>query len=257
MRVIGITGKKNTGKTTLVTMIISELKKRGFKVGTVKKTHSEFDVEGRDTQKHSAAGAEIVAGVGKETFFKINETVKLDDVLKFIEQLKHLDFIILEGFKKSPYIKIATANYTNSDKTIIKLVNMLKIKDNSEENSISKIVDLIEEKSYGLLQKLNCKKCGYNTCEEFREAKIKGIAGKEVQCLTDIDTAILKVDGEIIPMNPFVKNLVKNITTSLVESLRTNEFGVKSIEKIELIVKNEDTALAQYLNCSKAVCVCG
>lgn len=241
MRVIGITGKKNTGKTTLVTMIISELKKRGFKVGSVKKTHSKFDIEGRDTQKHTTAGAEIVAGVGKETFFKVNETIPLDDVLKFIKELKTLDFVILEGFKESPYVKIATTNYTNSDETIVKVVDVRKIKDSSDEDTtIKEIVDLIEQRSYGLLQKLNCKKCGYSTCEEFREAKINGIAGKEIQCLTDIDTAILKVDGEVIPMNPFVKNLVKNITISLVESLRTNEFGVKSIEKIELIVENED-----------------
>ena len=240
MRVIGITGKKNTGKTTLVTMIIPKLKKRGFKVATVKKTHSEFDIEGRDTQKHSAAGAEIVAGIGKETFLKIDETIKLDEVLRFIKEFKSPDFVILEGFKESPYIKIATADYTNSDETIVKVVDVRKISDDTKENdNIHELVDLIEERSYGLLQKLNCKKCSYDTCEEFRYAKIKGIAGKKIQCLTDVDTAVLKVNGEIIPMNPFVKNLVKNITSSLVETLRTDEFGVEKLEKIELIVKNE------------------
>jgi len=241
MRVIGITGKKNTGKTTLVTILISELIKKGFRVGTVKKTHSEFDVKGRDTEKHSAAGAEIVAGIGKETFFKINEAIPLENTLKFIKELKKLDFIILEGFKESPYMKIATANYINSDETIVKVVDVRKIKNNDDAKILNEIVDLIDERSYGLIQNLNCKKCGYYTCEEFREAKIKGIAGKKIQCLTDVDTAILKVDGEAIPMNPFVKSLVKNITTSLVETLRTDEFGVDELEKIELIVKNENT----------------
>ena len=239
MRVIGITGKKNTGKTTLVTILISELKKRGFSVGTVKKTHSEFDVKGRDTEKHSSAGAEIVAGLGKETFFKINEAIPLENTLKFIKELKNLDFIILEGFKESLYMKIATANYTNTDKTIVKVVNVKKINNNEDKDGLNEIIDLIEERSYGLIQNLNCKKCSYNTCEEFREAKILGIAGKKIQCLTDQDTAILKVDGETIPMNPFVKSLVKNITTSLVETLRTDEFGVDELKKIELIVNNE------------------
>lgn len=238
MRIFGITGKKNTGKTTLVTMLIPELEKKGFKIGTIKKTHSEFDIAGRDTKKHSDAGAKVVAGIGKETLFKINRTMRLEDVIKFIKEIEPLDFIILEGFKESPYLKIATTKYTDSDETIAKIVDVNKISKNKD--MLSEIIDLIEDKSYGILQNLNCKKCGYNTCEKFRKAKINGIAKREVQCLTDVDTTILKVDGEIIPMNPFVNSLVQNIVISLVDSLRTEEFGAKSTNKIELTVQNKD-----------------
>lgn len=238
MRIIGITGKKNTGKTTLVTMLIPELEKRGFRVGTIKKTHSEFDTEGRDTQKHSAAGAKIVAGIGKETFFKVDKVMELTTVIKFMKEMEDLDFIILEGFKESPYLKIATAKYTDSDETIAKIVDVRNIAENKEE--LDNIVDIIEDRSYGILQKLNCKKCGYNTCEEFRKAKINSLANKEIQCLTDVDTAILKVNNAEIPMNPFVKNLVSNIMNSLVESLRTSEFGAESIDRIELVIENKD-----------------
>jgi len=237
MRVFGITGRKNTGKTTLVSMIIPELIKKGYTVGTIKKTHSQFDIEGRDTEKHSQAGAKIVSGVGGETFFKLNKIMELEDILKFMKELEPVDFVILEGFKESPFIKIATANYDDSDETIMKVVDVNNIIKNND-SSLKEIIELIEDRSYGILQKLNCKKCGYNTCEEFRISKIKGEAGKEIQCLTDIDEAILKVDGELIPMNPFVKSLVKNITEGLVKTLRTDEFGAKSNEKIELIVKN-------------------
>jgi len=244
MRVVGVTGTKNTGKTTLVTMIIPELIKKGYNVGTVKKTHSQFDIEGRDTEKHSIAGAKVVAGVGQETFFKLNKEMELDKILKFMKDLETLDFIILEGFKKSPYIKIATANYDDSDETILKVVDVRKISKEAENKAqsqlLNEIIELIEDRSYGILQKLNCKKCGYNTCDEFKQAKIKGDIDKEVQCLTDINDAILKVDDELIPMNPFVTQLVRNIATSLVESLRTDEFGAESIKKIELTVKNEN-----------------
>jgi len=244
MRVVGITGTKDSGKTTLVTMIIPELIKKGYTVGTIKKTHSQFDIEGRDTEKHSISGAKVVAGVGKETFFKLNKDMELDDILKFMKELETLDFVILEGFKESPYIKIATANYDDSDETILKVVDVRKITETSENNTknhiLNEIIGLIENRSYGILQKLNCKKCGYGTCDEFKQAKIKGNIDKEVQCLADINDAILKVDDELIPMNPFVTMLVRNIATSLVESLRTDEFGVKSIKKIELIVKNEN-----------------
>jgi len=239
MRVVGITGTKNSGKTTLVTMIIPELIKRGYTVGTIKKTHSQFDTEGRDTEKHSTSGAKVVAGVGEETFFKLNKKMELDEILKFMKELETLDFIILEGFKESPYIKIATANYDDSDKTIIKVVDVNKINRKSPNDKLlNEIIELIENRSYGIMQKLNCKKCGYNTCDEFRHSKIKGSIDKKIQCLVDIDDAILKVDGELIPMNPFVKKLIRNITSSLVDSLRTGEFGAESIEKIELTVKN-------------------
>jgi molybdopterin-guanine dinucleotide biosynthesis protein B len=238
MRIFGITGKKNTGKTTLVTLLIPELKKIGFKVGTIKKTHSGFDIVGRDTEKHSDAGAEIVGGIGEETLFKVNKTMKLHKVLQFMKEIEDLDFIILEGFKKSPYLKIATTKYTNSDETIAKIVDVNKI--SKDKDMLNEIIDLIQDKSYGILQNLNCKKCGYNTCEEFRKAKINGIAKREIQCLTDIDTAILKVDNEIIPMNPFVNSIVQNIVNGLVDSLRTDEFGAKSIKKIELKIQNKD-----------------
>ena len=38
MKIITVVGTKNTGKTTLVTMIVKELSKRGYKVGTIKHT---------------------------------------------------------------------------------------------------------------------------------------------------------------------------------------------------------------------------
>jgi len=240
MRIVGITGRKNTGKTTLVTMLIPELIKKGYTVGSIKKTHSKFDIEGRDSEKHSQAGSKVVVGVGKETFFKIEKNMELDDILKFMKDLENLDFVILEGFKESPYLKIATTNYDDSDETIVKVVDVRKISQNEDSSSLNEIIELIEDRSYGILQNLNCKKCGYNTCDEFKSAKIKGEINREIQCLTDVDDAILKVDGMVIPMNPFVKKMVRNIIASLVESLRTDEFGVDSIEKIELTVQNDN-----------------
>lgn len=245
MRIIGITGLKNTGKTTLVVKVIKELKKRGFEVATIKKTHSTFDTNGRDTSKHSEAGAGIVVGSGIETFFKIDKELELVEILKEVKEMKRIkgvkapDFVILEGFKESPYIKIATAEYKtdyNNDETIIKTVNVNDLSD----RDLCKIVDLMEDRSFGILPMLNCKKCGFDNCNEFRLAKIEGVAPKEVQCITDVDTAILKVDDLAIPMNPFVKELVKNVVAGIVKTLRTEEFGAGDFKKIELIVEKED-----------------
>ena len=96
MKIIAVLGAKNTGKTTLVTRIVRELVERGFAVGTVKHSHHRFDMSDRDTGKHKKAGAEIVAGIGEETFFTIKENMKLDDVLGMMNFIKNLDFIIFK-----------------------------------------------------------------------------------------------------------------------------------------------------------------
>ena len=97
MKIIAVSGTKNTGKTTLVTKIVAELTKRSYNVGTVKHTHHKFDTEGRDTWKHKEAGAEIVVGSGNETFFTLQESMDLDTILSILKFIKNPDFVVLES----------------------------------------------------------------------------------------------------------------------------------------------------------------
>lgn len=239
MRIVGVAGTKNTGKTTLVTSIVAELGERGFHVGTVKHAHGGLDVGGRDTWQHKKAGAELVVGAGNETLFNVSGSMELEEILNIMKYIKNLDFVVLEGFKHSPYAKIATSDYAASaddSSTVIKTVDVRKL----DEGDIKSLVDLIEERSFGIIQRLDCRKCGFESCQEFRNTKISGAAGADVQCVTDSADVLLMVDGSFIPMNPFVKNLVKKVTLGMVESLRTEEFGAADFKKIELMIKNED-----------------
>jgi hypothetical protein len=56
-RVFGITGWKNSGKTTLTERLVAELTRRGHSVATVKHAHHAFDIdrEGTDSWRHRAA----------------------------------------------------------------------------------------------------------------------------------------------------------------------------------------------------------
>ena len=58
-RVFGVTGWKNSGKTTLTCKLVEEFTRRGFRVATVKHAHHLFDVdhEGTDSFRHREAGA--------------------------------------------------------------------------------------------------------------------------------------------------------------------------------------------------------
>jgi molybdopterin-guanine dinucleotide biosynthesis protein B len=234
MKVIAVSGTKNTGKTTLVTKIVAELVNRGFSVGTIKHTHHTFDLEGKDTWKHREAGAEIVVGSGDETFLTVNENMDLDRLLSMVKFIKDLDFVVLESFKHSRYAKIVTSDI--EDEFTITKVNAFEM----GENDIKSLVDLIEERSYGILQNLDCKKCGFENCTEFAKAAAKGELKQDAECKTESDEILLRIDDRIIPMNFFVQDFVKNAVKGMIKSLKTEEFGAVEAKKIELLIRDKD-----------------
>nr|WP_099558914.1 molybdopterin-guanine dinucleotide biosynthesis protein B [Hartmannibacter diazotrophicus] len=110
MPVIGVAGWKNSGKTTLVVRLVSELVSRGFRVSTVKHAHHKFDIdhEGTDSWRHREAGAKEVClvstrRVASQLELRGDPEPPLGDILA---GLAPTDIIIAEGFKESPIPKI-------------------------------------------------------------------------------------------------------------------------------------------------------
>ena len=62
MKIFGVTGGKNAGKTGLMERLVAEITARGLTVSTIKHSHHGADVDqpGRDTYRHRAAGASEV-----------------------------------------------------------------------------------------------------------------------------------------------------------------------------------------------------
>lgn len=108
--VLCFVGTSNSGKTTLITKIISLLTQRGYHVSTVKHTHKEFemDSEGKDSYKHRTAGAKTVVLASPAQFAVMSATdheLTIEEVLeRFISKDTHI--LIVEGFKKDKYPKI-------------------------------------------------------------------------------------------------------------------------------------------------------
>jgi len=113
-RIIGVAGFKNSGKTTLVEKLVSELSRRGHRISTVKHAHHSFDIdhEGRDSFRHRKAGAHEVAVVSRHRWAIIHESrdeepPALDEVLA---KLALCDLVIVEGYKRDSHDKIEVRN---------------------------------------------------------------------------------------------------------------------------------------------------
>ena len=72
MKVIGIIGWKDTGKTTLIEKLINEFNNRNFSVSTIKHSHHRISVdkEGTDTFRHFNAGARETILASKKKWIK-------------------------------------------------------------------------------------------------------------------------------------------------------------------------------------------
>lgn len=62
MKRIHIVGQKNSGKTTLIVELVQAFSQMGYRVGTIKHTHHqhELDAPGKDSHRHREAGAAVV-----------------------------------------------------------------------------------------------------------------------------------------------------------------------------------------------------
>ncbi len=112
-----VSEKRKTGKTTVVTRLVSELQKIGVSVGVVKSDKHGFhmDYEGTDTDLAMNAGATAVAIAGPtETAIRIR-TEKQSNLYDLVQQLP-VDIAILETRSQGifPIVEVTRAGYTES-----------------------------------------------------------------------------------------------------------------------------------------------
>ncbi len=109
-RIFGITGWKNSGKTTLTEKLVAELVRRGWKVSTVKHAHHDFDIDKEDTDsfRHRQAGATEVAIVSSRRWALMHElrTEEEPPLAAILARMAPADLIVVEGYKHESHKKI-------------------------------------------------------------------------------------------------------------------------------------------------------
>ncbi len=232
MRIISIVGLKNTGKTSLTSKIIKELKNRDYKIASIKHSHHqmEMDHEGTDTYKQMESGSDFVVGIGGRTYFNINERMDLERLLFLIKLIENPDFVVIEGFKSYTYAKVATCVEVEDEYTI-KTVNSFEITD----DEIIDLVDLIEERAYDIMDTLFVDECGYNDSKLIAQAFAQGKLDYNPDTQAEVNLAI---DGINIGLNKFVSEFIKTTVFGMLVPLKIKEYGVENFDNIDITIKS-------------------
>lgn len=140
LKLLGIAGFKNAGKTTLTERLVRELTSRHYRVSTVKHAHHGFDVdqEGRDSWRHRQAGASEVAVVSMKRWALVHELRgEVEPPLaEILAKLSPCDIVLTEGYKGEGHPKIEVRNVdlghpelADKDKTVIAIAANAAIAD--------------------------------------------------------------------------------------------------------------------------------
>jgi molybdopterin-guanine dinucleotide biosynthesis protein MobB len=110
MRIYGVVGWKNAGKTGLMERLVTEIAARGHSVSTVKHAHHSFDVDhpGKDSYRHRKAGATEVLLSSRNRWALMHETRGAPEqtLEELLGMLAPVDLVLVEGYKRDTHPKV-------------------------------------------------------------------------------------------------------------------------------------------------------
>lgn len=128
MRIFGITGWKNSGKTTLTTRLIAHFTAQGLDVASIKHAHhaARIDRPGTDSDRHAQAGARQVILATRDRWALMVQTPQPDlqpDPKVLLARLDPCDLVLIEGYKSASHPKLECHRAGVSDLPLIAAAN--------------------------------------------------------------------------------------------------------------------------------------
>jgi len=107
--VISIVGKAKSGKTTLIERLVAELKRRGYRVATIKHSPKGFELDqpGKDSWRLAQSGSDAVVISSQQKLAMIrpqDHDATIEEVVRFLGP--DFDIVLAEGFRKGSALKI-------------------------------------------------------------------------------------------------------------------------------------------------------
>ncbi len=252
LKVVGIIGYKNSGKTTLTHALARELTGRGHEVAVIKHSSHHLDLPGKDT----TALAEAVGQVGfispQESGIFWKKSLSLENIIPYLEA----EFILVEGFKaEKTFPKIVCLRGEPDDRDLFDglAICAVGLADQMEQatgpsfdrtspssveaprtlllgrDEVGKIADLVEEKAFKL-PNLDCGGCGHERCYDMAREIVAG-TGSVGDCTSLQPATEIRIDGRPMPMNPFISSIVRGTILGMLSPLKGFKKG-----KIEISI---------------------
>ena len=179
--IIGFYGYSNSGKTKLITELISYFSVKNYIIASIKQTNKSYDVdiEGKDTYKFATEGSNIIVfKTKKQTSFIFNKKMEIKEIIKYLIENNNLDLIFVEGANDKFIPKIRIGDKPLIENTIL-----------NYDNDIKKVISIINKKLNERFDQMN-------------------------------DKIELKVNGKTIPLTEFPTKFIKNTLIGMIKSLK-------------------------------------
>lgn len=129
--IVQIVGYKNSGKTTLLTSLVSYFAtNQDWQIGTIKHDRHAFemDKENTDTWKHRQAGAQATLIQGPDEIgltMHHKDQNDLSTLIKMMSSFGLFNVLFVEGYKNEPYDKIVLIRNSDDFQLIEQLTNII------------------------------------------------------------------------------------------------------------------------------------
>jgi molybdopterin-guanine dinucleotide biosynthesis protein B len=229
--IVAVIGSSKSGKTTAVEILIKGLTEKGYTVASAKRIPEPkftIDTEGKDTWRHTKAGASTVLSVAPNELATIK---KVGTINYSLEQLigeipEEIDIIITEGFK----------GIVGSNASVPKLVAAKTVSEISEAmESYKNILAFVTPVPSG---KTETEIPFVDTLKEPK--KLVELVNKKVEEAVErkrkrSEKITIQVDGEFLPLGDFVQDIIRNAVLGMVASLKGVK--IKGEEKVSIAIR--------------------
>ena len=211
-QIISIVGKPRSGKTTVLQGLITELKRRGLRVATIKHSTHEFklDSPGKDSWLLAQAGSELVVFNSPQSLAyirKVDKEVSLDELAHLVGE--DFDIVLTEGYTRERCPKIEVHRRQQGPDLISPVEELIAIA--SDEPLDTNLPQYTLDDFRGLV--------------ELIEGRVRARRGE-----TEV---ALFADGKSVPLNPFAKEIIARTLLGMASALK----GLAKASKLDISIR--------------------